>query len=192
MPSRLTALLVAVGTLVACTVGGAPAATPRPSPTSTPSPSPPLRAPADAILAGAGGLPLITVRDHFTAAEYAASASDQVIGLDQVRGWGWEDASLRQWSGSGQAARALVLRSDRASGAHLAFAAWSAQAAAAPFVGGDCPPSITGLDECRVGVAGPRSIVAGRLDIEAFRLDVSGLDAAALAAEQAQRLRMVT
>lgn len=190
MPGRLVALTLAIAALAACSLGASPAATPRASPTATPPPPPQLRAPADAILAEASGLRLITVRDHLTAAEYAASAPDQVIGLDQVRGWGWEEASLRQWSGGGRSAQALLLRTDRASGAHLAFAAWAEQASVTPLLGADCPPSVSGLDECRLGTAGARSIVVGRLDTETFRLDLNGLDPAPLAAAQAQRLRL--
>ena len=189
MPGRLAALTLVLAAVVACSESGTPAASPRPSPAVPVSPPPALRAPADAVLADAGGPALITVRDHLTAAEYAASAPDQVIGLDQVSGWGWEEASLRQWSGGGRSAQALVLRTDRASGARLAFAAWSEQASATPFVAGDCPASVSGLDECRLGAAGARSILVGRLDAETFRLDLNGLDAAALGAAQAQRLR---
>lgn len=147
-----------------------------------------VRPPSTAVLADAGGLPMITVRDHLTAAEYAAGQPDQVIGLAQVQGWGWADASLREWAGGGKTAQALVLRTDRAEGAHEAFAAWAAEAASAPFAGLDCPAGITGLDECRLGIAGARSIVTGRLDVDVFRIDTTGLDAAGLAAAQAQRL----
>jgi hypothetical protein len=193
MTGRLAASALLAGAVTALIAGCSPAttsvATPRPSSTATPAPPPALRAPADAILPAVGALTLITVRDRLSAAEYAAAQPDEVTTLDQVRGWGWQEASLRQWSGGGHSAEALVLRTDRVDGARLAFAAWSVQATAAPFVGGACPAGLAGLDECREGVAGTRTIVVGRLDVEVFRLDLTGVEPTAAAAAQAQRLR---
>ena len=193
MTGRLAASALLAGALMALAAGcwpnGTPAAPPRPAPTPTPAPAAALRAPADAVLPAIPGLSLTSARDRLSAAEYAAAQPDEVASLDQVRAWGWQEASLRRWSGGGRSAEALVLRTDRVGGARLVFAAWSVEATAAPFVGGDCPAGLAGLDECREGVAGTRTIVVGRLDVEVFRLDLTGVDAAATAAAQAQRLR---
>jgi hypothetical protein len=193
MPGRLAARALAVAAvfaaIMACTPNAAPTPSPRVSSTPTPSPPPALRAPADAVLPAVEALALVTRRDHLTAAEYVASQTDQVTGLDEVSSWGWQEASTRQWSGGGLSARAIVLRTDRVDGARRAFATWSEDASAAPFTGGDCPAAFAGLDECREASAGTRAVVVGRLDVEVFRLDLDGLDPGPLAVAQAQRLR---
>jgi hypothetical protein len=193
MTGRLATSALLAGAIMALIAGCSPTATsvatPRAPSTPTPAPPPALRAPADAILPAVGALTLITLRDRLSAAEYAAGQPDELASLDEVRAWGWQEASLRQWSGGGHSAEALVLRTDRVEGARLAFAAWSVQATAAPFAGGACPAGVAGLDECREGVAGARTIVVGRLDVEVFRLDLVGVEPAATAAAQAQRLR---
>ncbi len=189
MPGRLIAAATLLAIAGACSTGGS-SAPPRPPSPSVETPAPPAPAPpARAVLADAGGLPVIGVRDHMPAVEYAAGASDQVLSLAEVESWGWADASLRRWAGGGRSAEVVVLETDRSDGARLAFAAWAAQAAAAPFAGADCPAQIAGLDECRLGSAGQRTLIVGRLDVDVFRLDVIGLDGPALAAAQAQRLR---
>src|SRR5581483_871713 len=165
MPRVLLAALV----FVACSPGGSPAASPRPAPTVTPTAAVVLRAPAAAILPAAGSLPLTGASDHLTAAEYAASAPDEVVALGQVESWGWAAAARRTWSAGGAAVDDVVLETDRPEGAQRAFEAWAGAASSAPFAGGACPAAVTGLDDCRQGVAGGRTVVVGRLDAEVFR-----------------------
>lgn len=141
------------------------------------------------MLPAVAGLSPTAARDHLTAAEYAAGQPDQVVAVAQVSGWGWADASRRVWAGGGRSVTDLVVRTDRPAGAESALTAWAGDAARAPFSAGPCPDSVVGLDDCRMGLAGDRSIWIGRLDAEVFRIDAAGLDAAPLAAEQARRLR---
>lgn len=189
MRRRLAAAVLAVATCAGCSFGGPPAASPRPSPTPTPTPALLLRPPPQAVLASAGGLSAVTVRDHLPAAEYAASAADQVLGLAEVQSWGWADASWRVWSNGGSSVDDLVVATDRPEGAQRAFAYWAGRASAAPLSSGPCPDAIAGLDQCLTGTAGRRTVVVGRLNALVFRLDVVGADAGSLAASQAQRLR---
>lgn len=175
--------------LVACQSQPSPAATPRPTPSASPTPRLVLRAPADAALTQAEvGLPLVAARDHLSAAEAARDTPNEVLALELYSGWGWVEASTRTWSGGGQQASETVLLTVRASNAGKAYAVWSAGAATAPYAATGCPPSITGLDACRMGTAGDRTLVVGRLDAEVFRLETAGLDGPALAARQTARL----
>lgn len=162
---------------------------PRPSPAASPTPPPVLRAPAAAILDdGDVGLPRTAARDQLGAAEAARDTSNEVLALEAYSGWGWIEASTRTWSGGGRVAAATLLLTVRPEGAARAFDYWAADAARAPLAAGECPASVAGLDQCRLGTAGDRALLVGRLGPEVFRLEVSGLDPAALGARQAARL----
>jgi hypothetical protein len=187
---RLPICLAAFTALVlACQSQSPPASTPRPSPSPAATPQPALRPPADAVLADADiGLPRTAGRDHLSAAEAARDTANEILALETYSGWGWVGASTRTWSGGGRRAAETLLLTLRAEGALRAFEAWAADAARAPYAATDCPPSITGLDQCRVGVAGDRQLVVGRLGAEVFRIETTGMDAAALASKQASRI----
>ena len=148
-----------------------------------------LRAPADAALTQTEvGLPLVAARDHLSAAESARDTPNEVLALELYSGWGWVEASTRSWSGGSRQASETVLLSVRAEGAGKAFEIWAADAARAPYAASPCPSTITGLDQCQFGSAGDHALVVGRLGAEVFRLEMAGLDAAALAEKQAGRL----
>jgi len=189
MPGFPARLAVLAALLVACQSQPHAAPTPRPSAAPTPTPLLVVRAPADAVLADADvGLPLTASRDHLTAAEAARDTPNQVLALETYSGWGWIEASTRTWSGGGRQASETVLLSVRAEGASRAFEIWAGDAGRAPYAASNCPAAIVGLDECRIGLAGDRALVVGRLGPEVFRLETAGLDAPALAARQAARL----
>jgi hypothetical protein len=190
MPRALelvAAVLLVVG---ACQSQSPPTARPTASPTPSPTPLLVLRAPGDAILADADvGLPRTAARDHLGAAEAARDTANEVLALEVYSGWGWIEASTRTWSGGGRQASETVLLTVRPEAAARAFDYWAADAARAPLSAGGCPAALAGLDQCRLGVAGDRALVVGRLGAEVFRLDVTGLDASALAARQAARMQ---
>jgi hypothetical protein len=145
--------------------------------------------PADAVLADADvGLPQTAGRDHLTAAEAARDTANEVLALETYSGWGWVEASTRTWSGGGRQASETLLLTLRAEGGRKAFDVWAADAARAPYAATGCPASVTGLDQCRVGMVGDRALVVGRLGAEVFRIETTGLDAASLAAKQGARM----
>ena len=175
--------------LLACQTQSAPPATPRPAPTAPPTPLLVLRAPAAAVLTSSEvGLPVTAARDHLGAAEAARDTPNEVLALQTYSAWGWVEASTRTWSGGGRQASETLLLTLRAQGARKAFATWAADTERAPFSSSACPPSVAGLDDCRLGTAGDRALVVGYLDAEAFRLETTGLDTPALGAKQAARL----
>jgi hypothetical protein len=134
------------------------------------------------------GLPRTGGRDHLTAAEAARDTANEVLALETYSGWGWVEASTRTWSGGGRQASETLLLTLRAEGARKAFDAWAADAARAPYAATDCPASVTGLDQCRVGMVGDRALVVGRLAAAVFRIETVGMDAPALAGKQASRM----
>ncbi len=189
MPRTLELAAAVLLLLGACQSQGPPAPTPRPSPSPSPTPLLVLKAPAEAILADADvGLPRTAARDHVGAAEAARDTANEVLALEVYSGWGWIEASTRTWSGGGRQASETLLLTVRPEGAARAFDYWAADAARAPLAAAACPASLPGLDQCRLGAAGDRALVVGRLGAGVFRLDVSGLDAAALGARQAARM----
>jgi hypothetical protein len=189
MPRLPVCLAALAAVLLACQSQSPPAATSKPSATATATPQPVLRAPADAVLADADvGLPRTAGRDHLTAAEAARDTANEVLALETYSGWGWIEASTRSWSGGGRSASETLLLTLRAEGAGKAFDAWAADAARAPYSAAGCPAAVTGLDQCRLGVAGDRALVVGRLGAEVFRIETVGLDSATLASKQASRM----
>ena len=187
LPTVLSALLLA-----GCQIGGQAGgqAPSRPSPSPSPTPLVALRPPAQAILGDADvGLRREAGTAHLSLEEAAAAAPDQVVALQEFRGWGWADAAQQRWAAPGAAVTDLVLLTDREDGARRAFAYLAQQAAAPPLAAGPCPSAVAGLDDCTLGTAGQRTVVVGRLAQELFVLDVSGRDAVPLAAAQAARLR---
>jgi hypothetical protein len=150
------------------------------------APAPPLRArlrpPAEAILSDqAVGSPRRAGSDHLTAAAAASLQPDQPAALTEYLGWGWLDGSTRSWASADEA---LVLTS-RSEGATRAFGFWAAETTRPPFVAGACSPAVTsGLDDCRLGVAGDRALVVGRVGAEAFRLSCPAASADRLAGAQ--------
>jgi hypothetical protein len=189
MPRALELAAAALLVLGACQSQSSPAPTPRPSATPSPTPLLVLKAPAEAILADADvGLQRTAARDHLGAAEAARDTANEVLALEVYSGWGWIEASTRTWSGGGRQVSETLLLTVRPEGAARAFDYWAADAARAPLAAAACPASLPELDQCRLGIAGDRALVVGRLGAEVFRLDVSGLDAAALGARQAARI----
>src|SRR5438067_617384 len=189
MPRLPICAAALVALLLACQSQAPPAATPRPSQAATPTPQPALRPLADAVLVDADvALPRTGGRDHLSAAEAARDTANEVLALETYSGWGWLEASTRTWSGGGRQAAETLLLTVRGEGAGRAFDTWASDAARAPYSAGSCPASVTGLDQCRLGVAGDRALVVGRLGAEVFRIETVGVDAAALAAKQAARL----
>jgi len=188
--TRFPACLAAAAVLLlGCQSQPPPAATPRPSHTATATPLLALRPPADAVLADADlGLPRTAGRDHLSAAEAARDTANEVLALEVYSGWGWVEASTRTWSGGGRQAAETVLLTLRAEGAAKAVDAWAADAARAPYAATDCPASVAGLDQCRIGTAGDRALVVGRLGAEVFRIETVGMDAPALAGKQASQM----
>jgi hypothetical protein len=150
------------------------------------APAPPLRArlrpPAEAILSDqAVGSPRRAGSDHLTAAAAASQQPDQPAALAEFLGWGWLDGSTRSWA---TADEALVLTS-RPEGAARAFEFWAAETTRPPFAGAPCSPAVSsGLDDCRLGVAGDRALVVGRVGAEAFRLSCPATSADRLAGAQ--------
>ncbi|HEY8641134.1 MAG TPA: hypothetical protein VIO84_00050 [Candidatus Dormibacteraeota bacterium] len=189
MPRLPICLAALIALVLACQSQSPPAATPRPSPSAAATPLPQLRPPADAVLADADvGLPRTAGRDHLSAAEAARDTANEVLALETYSGWGWVEASTRTWSGGGRQAAETLLLTLRAEGASRAFDAWAADAARAPYAAVDCPASVSRLDQCRLGVAGDRALVVGRLGAEVFRIETTGVDSAALASKQASRM----
>jgi len=175
--------------LLACQSQPPPVAAPRSSPPAAATPQPALRPPADAVLADADvGLPRTAGRDHLSAAEAARDTANEVLALETYSGWGWVEASTRTWSGNGRQVVETLLVTVRAEGAGKAFDTWAADAARAPYAAGGCPASVTGLDQCRLGVSGDRALVVGRLGAEVFRIETVGVDAPSLANKQVPRL----
>jgi hypothetical protein len=166
-------LLLCAG-LAACGGSSGPAASatgdrpPTHSILAQPPPGLRLRAPGDALLsdqvvgaARRGG------HDHLTAAQAASEQPDQGAALQRFTAWGWLDGASRTWA---TADETLVLTAEPA-GSRRAFASWSEEAAQAPFAAGPCPAqAAAGLDDCRLGVAGDRAVVVGRLGTAVFRL----------------------
>ncbi len=190
MPGFPARLAVVAAVLVACQSQPSHPSTPRPSATPTPTPLLAVRAPAAAVFTDADvGLPLTGARDHLSAAEAARDTPNEVLALETYSGWGWVEASTRSWSGGSRQASETVLLTVRAEAAKKAFAIWAADAGRAPYAATECPAQITGLDQCRIGSAGDRALVVGRLGPEIFRLETTGLDAPALAQKQAGRIR---
>lgn len=156
---------------------------PSAAPTSAiPAVPPPTRA----ILSDADvGIVRSFGRDHVTAEEAAAAQPDQVLALTEFSGWGWADAATRRW---GAIAETLVLTL-RPEGGQRAFAFWSRDADRPPFAAGQCPPALSGLDQCRLGLDGERGIAVGRRDTEVFRLECPASQVERLASIQAAHLR---
>src|SRR5205809_89654 len=74
-------------------------------------------------------------------------------------------------------------------GAGRALAAWSAGLGQAPFAPSACSGAAgSGLDDCRLGVAGDRAIVVGRLGTAVFRIACPAPVADRLAEAQASAL----
>jgi len=149
-----------------------------------------LRPPALAILDDAQvGLPRVSGRDHLTAAEAAGGAADQPLALQTYTSWGWTEESTRAWSGGGRSADALVLATLRPSGARRAFTSFAQQTDVAPYSGMPCPPRITGLDGCHMGVGSSNAVITGWLAEEVIVVAGHDVDVVSLAAAQAGRLR---
>ncbi len=186
---RWSSVALAAVLLAGCQLQTAPRRSPPPSPIPTPAVS--LRAPAAAILSDSeAAAARVGGGDAVSAGEWAASAPDQVVALQNADGWGWSAAARRTWAGpGGRRIDDLVLRTDREEGARRAFAYFAGEAARVPLAAGPCPVAVSGLDECEEGVSGGRSVIVGRLGTELFVLDVINADAAGLAARQAAKLR---
>ena len=163
---------------------GAPPRSPSGSPARPSSaPSPPGRLPpaAQAILSDqAVGAPRRKGQDHLTAAEAAGGQPDQAASLAEYEGWAWLDGSSRGWPAIDET---LVITA-RADTSARAFAFWAADA--------PMPCSATaaaGLDGCRLGSAGDRAVVVGRLASAVFRLQCPAQAADRLTIAQAAALR---
>jgi len=150
--------------------GRSPGARPAtPSILAQPPPPVRLRPAGDALLADqVVGAPRRGGHDHLTAAEAAAEQPDQGAALQRYAGWGWLDGASRSWAGADET---LVLTAVT-DGAQRAFASWAGDADQAPFAQAACTPAAgAGLDACRLGVAGDRALVVGRLGTAVFRID---------------------
>jgi hypothetical protein len=127
------------------------------------------------------GSPRHAGSDHLTAAAAASQQPDQPAALAEFLGWGWLDGSTRGWASADET---LVLTS-RPEGAARAFEFWAAETTRPPFAPAACSPAVTsGLDDCRLGVAGDRALVIGRVGAEAFRLSCPAASADRLAGAQ--------
>src|SRR6266700_2718836 len=149
-------------------IGSATDRPPPPSIVARPPPGLRLRAPADAILGDqVVGSARRSGHDHLTAAQAASEQPDQATALRQFTSWGWLDGASRGWAGADET---LVLTAS-GPGAGRAFTAWSTDAGQAPFAAGACTAAAgAGLDDCRLGIAGDRAIVVGRLGTAVFRI----------------------
>ena len=148
-----------------------------------------LRPPETAILTDdEAGLPRTGGRDHLSLTEAARDQPDQVLALELYRGWSWADASTREWSAGDRRLEVIVLLTLRRSGAERAYARWSQDAAAAPLAAGGCRPSMTRVERCRLGRAGPRAVMVAQIDAAVFRVAGLNVNVEDLGELQAERL----
>ena len=179
-----SALVAACGPAGSARLGGA-GVTPVPAPAAL---SP--RAPSTAALTTADvGLPVLSAADGVTAARAANAEPDAADALALFDSWGWVSESERRFGAGSSSVDDLVLLTLTARGAQSAFAFFSEQAGAPPLARTACPASISGLDQCVLGVAAGRAVVVGRYGTEVFQMAFRGVDGVRLGALQADRLR---
>ncbi len=191
VPTALAALLwlglAACGGHAPSSIGSAGDRPPSPSIAAQPPPGLRLRAPADAILADqVVGSARRAGQDHLVATEAASQQPDQAAALRRYTSWGWLDGATRAWTGADE----TLVATASAAGAARAFADWSAEAGQAPFAAGDCSLAASaGLDDCRLGLAGDRALVVGRLGTAVFRISCPAAAAERLTVAQVAALQ---